>query len=329
MSDNYDSYNSSSNDYSNSGGGSYSGGGGSYSGGGGSYSGGGSTTYNSSPAPVNDEVYQSQSKAARYEQHRQKLASYAVPVHNPDAAPSTNNTETSYTQANPTVNSDPVPENTFSEKRDPDTKGSENNCNDPASVVPPPHYTSNDSPEIIPTPAPATTTQNYSEKVVASAPSAMPQPGAYKPVPQMTVARGPPTKFETGLCDCWGDLNVCCCAFWCSPCLFNRTHAVSENSRMPTLSLEEAEKEWCGVYCVGYYLLAAWTGCGQLFWQGYNRGDLRRQYNLAGTPSNDYLVSCCCSPCALGQEDMEVRRIERARLLEYQNAQQTLAQQNL
>ena len=73
---------------------------------------------------------------------------------------------------------------------------------------------------------------------------------------------------------------------------------------------------------VAILFLAAWTGCGQLFWQGYNRGDLRRQYDLADTPSNDYLVSCCCSPCALGQEDMEVRRIERARLLEYQNAQQ-------
>jgi Cys-rich protein (TIGR01571 family) len=316
MSDNYDSYNSSSNDYSNAGG----------------HLGGGSTTYDSSHTPSHTDTSQSQATAARNAKYEPANTSHTItPQRNIPST--TNEAENVYPESTPAVNSDPVPANTFSEKRDQHPKSSENAGPNPAidaaPVVPPPLYTSSGAPEITPVPAPATTTQAYSEKapMVASPPVAAPQPVPYNPA--IAVDRGPPTEFETGLCSCWGDLKVCCCAFWCSPCLFNRTHAVSEVGRTQIRPLEEAEKEWCGIYCVGYYLLAAWTGCGQIFWQGFRRGELRRQYNLKGTLTNDYLVTCCCNPCALAQEDIEVRRIERARLLDYQTAQQTLAKQNL
>lgn len=233
-----------------------------------------------------------------------------------------------YTAASPSANdaglpfTKPEPDNgNTADTKHPDLSSHKN----PADQgPPPPTYNQNviaEQPVIAP--------QQFSEKVpaVTAAPIATAQPQFSSTIASNN--QGPPAKFQAGLCDCWGDCKLCLCACCCTPCLFNRTSAVMDHTNPPGMSLDDAEKEWFGINCVGYYLLAAWTGCGQIFWQGHRRGLLRRKYNIEGSSGNDYLLSCCCTPCALGQEDIEVRRIERERLLQFQTGQQTLAQQNL
>lgn len=192
---------------------------------------------------------------------------------------------------------------------------------------PPPDCNQTAIPSIVEQPVIAPQPVSEKTPAITAAPIATAQPNFSSP--GAFDNQGPPTKFQAGLCDCWGDCKLCLCACCCTSCLFNRTSAVMDHTHTPEMSLEDAEREWLGINCVGYYLLAAWTGCGQIIWQGHRRGLLRRKYNIQGSSGKDYLLSCCCTPCALGQEDIEVRRIERERLLQFQTGQQTLAQQNL
>lgn len=160
-----------------------------------------------------------------------------------------------------------------------------------------------------------------------------PQPG-YTPQPtyNQSISAGvdesfdnnTPQPFSTGICDCWGNCSLCMCAWCCSPCLFGRSQAVMnrEPNSMPN-------EEYFNGSCLGYYCLAFCTGFGHLIWQAVRRTEIRRKYNLEGSKIKDWGISCCCSPCGLAQEDVEICKMEEQRLLAFQNGQQRLANQNL
>lgn len=159
----------------------------------------------------------------------------------------------------------------------------------------------------VPGPVPAATTNQ-------PAPTADPTTDAYtRNLQQQQLQYQQPQQprpFQTGLCDCWSHGQVCICAACCSPCLFGRTHAVFRRQPNEPYS----DKEWCGGPCVGYYCLGYFTGIGHLVWQALRRGEIRRAYNLEGSTVKDWAISCCCCPCGMAQEDIEVRRIEEEKL---------------
>lgn len=141
----------------------------------------------------------------------------------------------------------------------------------------------------------------------------------------LSGANGAPTEFETGLFDCFADVPTCLCAWCCSPCLFHRTYHVmnvKEGEPLP-------EEDFVGGTCLSFCLVSACTGIGGWFWSALRRGAIREKYNLNGSTRMDFLLTCCCGPCVIAQEDIEVRKIEKRRLLDYQNSQKSIASQQL
>jgi hypothetical protein len=48
-----------------------------------------------------------------------------------------------------------------------------------------------------------------------------------------------------------------------------------------------------------------------------------------GEEATDYLLSCCCTGCAVAPGDIKVRKLEQEKLLAFQSGQQNLAYQNM
>ncbi|KAF5114506.1 hypothetical protein DV495_001552 [Geotrichum candidum] len=135
----------------------------------------------------------------------------------------------------------------------------------------------------------------------------------------------PPRKFQTGLFDCFTDIPTCLCAACCGPCLFHRTYHVLNRPNPNELN----DDEWVGGTCLAYCLVGSCTGIGAWFWSFLRRGAIREKYNIDGNTRMDLVLTCCCAPCTLAQEDIEVRKLEKERILEYQRSQESVANQTL
>lgn len=135
----------------------------------------------------------------------------------------------------------------------------------------------------------------------------------------------PPQEFRTGLFDCFTDIQTCLCATCCSPCLFHRTYHVINRPDPNVIN----EDEWVGGTCAAFCLSGACCGIGAWMWSFLRRGAIREKYNINGNTRTDLLLTCCCAPCTIAQEDIEVRKIEKERLVEYQRSQQAVANQTL
>lgn len=95
--------------------------------------------------------------------------------------------------------------------------------------------------------------------------------------------------FTPPLCACWSNLHLCCHIFCCGPC--------------------RAAHSWHVAGAVDYVLgiilqvllgpCACLVGC-------YLRGKMRTTIGLESDTFMDFLKWCCCSPCAVGQEAMEI-----------------------
>lgn len=91
---------------------------------------------------------------------------------------------------------------------------------------------------------------------------------------------------------CFDDMGICCCGFWCLPCLFG----------------DNAEKI-DGSSCVGMSLLYWLLGSCYVCWVPHmmKRKALRQKYRLRPEPCNDCLATLCCSGCAVCQEARELK----------------------
>lgn len=133
-----------------------------------------------------------------------------------------------------------------------------------------------------------------------------------------------PAAFEVGLFDCFADIPTCLLSWCCGPCLFHRTYHVM--NRAPH---EFPEEDFVGGTCASFCVLGMCTGIGACLWASLRRGAIREKYNLQGSTRMDFALTCCCGPCTIAQEDMEVRKKEKRKLLEYQSSQQSGAAQHL
>lgn len=96
--------------------------------------------------------------------------------------------------------------------------------------------------------------------------------------------------FEENLFGCFGDmcsfLVVLCVPFGCS---IIQSYAVTKVTNES---------------CIIPYCMPILLGC---IGSAINRGDIREHLNISGNFCTDFMLSCCCLPCAVCQEYREVK----------------------
>lgn len=127
------------------------------------------------------------------------------------------------------------------------------------------------------------------------------QPGAVF-VTSQVIQQVPLTPFQTGLCDCGQD----CCTFLLA--LFVPCVVAGQNEELKT-----GGNPGCACTCLtgcSIFLCASFFSVPCLFnwWLGTRRSDTRYRYRISGDACEDFMCHCCCSPCALTQESLEIRK---------------------
>ena len=125
--------------------------------------------------------------------------------------------------------------------------------------------------------------------------------------PSQQIKGGP---WKHGLCDCSGDMSICCTGLLCPCILYGRTqHRLAQRSEKkdPTNMLGY---ETCNASCTVMSLLCA---CGWIL-AAIQHTRTRKIYNIPGGVGSDCVRSLCCCCCTLIQDEKEIKgREEQAR----------------
>jgi len=105
--------------------------------------------------------------------------------------------------------------------------------------------------------------------------------------PQQAGSRG--SDFKNGLCDCWGDQNLCLHTMCCFPCRTAHTWSVTGAMDYVIAIVLQVLLGPCFI-CVGIYM----------------RGKVRATVGLEPQCCDDCLKMSFCTLCAIGQEALEV-----------------------
>ncbi|CAJ1936834.1 unnamed protein product [Sphenostylis stenocarpa] len=103
--------------------------------------------------------------------------------------------------------------------------------------------------------------------------------------------------WSTGLFECFSNFKNCCITCWCPCVTFGQIAEVVDKGSTS-----------CGASGALYTMIFCLVGCGCIY-SSFYRFKMRRQYMLKESPCPDFLVHCCCEPCALCQEyrELEIR----------------------
>ncbi|XP_036403524.1 cornifelin homolog B-like [Megalops cyprinoides] len=94
-------------------------------------------------------------------------------------------------------------------------------------------------------------------------------------------------QWSTGLCDCYEDMNDCCCALWCLPVFACKTSsAAGACACLPLLDC---------VGCVPPASLAV-------------RATVRERFGIQGNVWSDCFFGCCCYALSWCQISREIKR---------------------
>ncbi|XP_042487427.1 protein PLANT CADMIUM RESISTANCE 2-like [Macadamia integrifolia] len=105
-----------------------------------------------------------------------------------------------------------------------------------------------------------------------------------------------PVPWSSGLCDCGDDLKSCCLTCWCRCVAFGEiSEIVDEGSTS------------CVANGVIYTMIMIFSGGCQCCYSYCYRSKMREKYNLEEHACSDFLVHCCCEPCAICQEYRELQ----------------------
>jgi Cys-rich protein (TIGR01571 family) len=197
-----------------------------------------------------------------------------------------------------------------------------------SNELPPPAY-QDDSDVIIPTEKP----EEEEEEIDYSVTDKLIEDRAYydnASAAEPTVSRD--GNFELSLLDTVKRPDVFCPSLMFEPCIFARSNRAF--LRAPEDDPAEIGGSWNHYVngdCMAYSILAFWShSIGNIVWRAHRRYSIRMRYQIEGSCVKDLAATAFCSPCALAQEDYEVRiREQETYNTNFKQGQQQLASENL
>ncbi|XP_069009281.1 uncharacterized protein [Embiotoca jacksoni] len=111
------------------------------------------------------------------------------------------------------------------------------------------------------------------------------------------MAEKPLTDWDSGIFDCFEEINSCCYGFWCCPCLAcTVSNRFGENYCLPLCDIcSPAALAACGIP-----LFVPPAGLSL-------RSAIRNRHGIKGSLCNDILISCFCGWCNWCQMHRELR----------------------
>merc|ERR1712065_30144 len=117
---------------------------------------------------------------------------------------------------------------------------------------------------------------------------------------------GEPSMWQSGLCDCFQDMDICLCGWGCGTCVIRRTDAWLEAREFGCMDILVG----CGMYVLNSFYgiglpVTWWCSCQnrKRIKERYNIVDINGQVDLT---AKDYLSVICCTPCAACQHAREM-----------------------
>ncbi|KAF5102458.1 hypothetical protein D0Z00_000385 [Geotrichum galactomycetum] len=196
-----------------------------------------------------------------------------------------------------------------------------------SNELPPPAY-QDDSPVIVPTEKPE---EDEEEEIDYSVTDKLIDDRAY--YDNASAAEPARTgNFELSLFDTVKRPDVFCPSLLFEPCIFARSNRTL--SRAPEDDPAEIGGSWSHYVngdCMAYSILAVWShSIGNIVWRARRRYNMRMRYQIEGSCVKDLAATAFCSPCALAQEDYEVKSREQETYnANFKQGQQQLAAENL
>lgn len=108
--------------------------------------------------------------------------------------------------------------------------------------------------------------------------------------------------FESGLCDCCSDCDICLCSF-CCPCIQFGRNVESHDSTLPC-----AGCCLCGLTCLvctTWWPVSGGIGPSCLILQ--NRINIRRELDYRRDDCVDFMKVVCCTLCVIAQDGRELK----------------------
>ena len=112
--------------------------------------------------------------------------------------------------------------------------------------------------------------------------------------------------WQSGLCDCFQDMDICLCGWCCGTCMIRRTDAWLEAREFGCMDILVG----CGMYVLNSFYgiglpVTWWCSCQnrKRIKERYNIVDINGQVDLT---AKDYLSVICCTPCAACQHAREM-----------------------
>lgn len=125
-----------------------------------------------------------------------------------------------------------------------------------------------------------------------------PMTATHQPYDEKSTHASSSTEYSAGFFDCFSDPGSCLMA-WCCPCIsYARNQDMLKNNKIHS---EESGGSDCTTYALFQCCGVGWL----LGFQG--RKATREKYGINGEDITDLLAHCCCTPCALVQEEKEIK----------------------
>ncbi|KAF5098307.1 hypothetical protein D0Z03_001247 [Geotrichum reessii] len=154
---------------------------------------------------------------------------------------------------------------------------------------------------------------------------------ASAPAPSME-SKSQDGKFEMSLLSVTKKPDVFCPALVFEPCIFARSNRVLlREPEADPATIGQSWTDYLNGDCIAYSVMAFWShSIGNVAWRSLRRRSIRKRYDIEGNFCKDIAATMFCAPCALAQEDYEVKSREQETYnMNFKYDQQNLASENL
>lgn len=138
--------------------------------------------------------------------------------------------------------------------------------------------------------------------------------------------------FEFSLMDTIKRPDVLCPSVMFESCIFARSNrALLRAPEEDPAEIGGSWRHYINTTSIGYSLMSYWTySVGNIVWRTHRRNTIRKRYQIEGSCVKDFAATTFCSPCALAQEDYEIKtREQEIHNVDFKQGQQQLAAENM